>query len=87
MIQMACVFAEFERGIIRERIVAGLDRAKKIGTRSGNAIGRPKTAEGTEEKIRAQLAEGHGMLKTAKACGVGVSVVVRIKEAMAQQAV
>lgn len=85
MIQMACVFAEFERDIIRERIIAGVKRAKKTGTRSGKAIGRPKTDEKTEEKIRGKLARGQGMVKTAKECGVGVSVVVRVKQAMSAQ--
>jgi DNA invertase Pin-like site-specific DNA recombinase len=83
MVQMAVVFAEFERGIIRERIMAGLDRAKKIGTKSGKAIGRPATDAKTEAKIRQRLGSGQGILKTAKELGVGVSVVQRIKDAEA----
>jgi DNA invertase Pin-like site-specific DNA recombinase len=35
MFQMLGVFAEFERGIIRERVNAGLARAKAKGTRLG----------------------------------------------------
>jgi DNA invertase Pin-like site-specific DNA recombinase len=35
MFQMLGVFAEFERGIIRERINAGLARAKENGTKLG----------------------------------------------------
>ena len=38
---LAC-FCEYERAIIRDRTMAGLERAKKQGTRSGKAIGRPK---------------------------------------------
>ena len=35
MFQMLGVFAEFERAIIRERVLAGLARAKAEGTRLG----------------------------------------------------
>src|SRR5437763_2642988 len=35
MFQMLGVFAEFERGIIRERVNAGLARARANGTRLG----------------------------------------------------
>src|SRR5215831_21337595 len=34
--------AELERNVIRERVVSGLEYARKHGTKSGNAIGRPK---------------------------------------------
>jgi DNA invertase Pin-like site-specific DNA recombinase len=85
---MACVFAEFERGIIKERIIAGLKHVNEHGPRKGKkAIGRPKTDQRVEAAIKAKLEAGQGMLKTAKECGVGVSVVVRVKEAMAEQIV
>jgi DNA invertase Pin-like site-specific DNA recombinase len=83
MIQMAIVFSEFERGIIRERIMAGLERAKRVGTKSGKAIGRPKTAPKVEAAIRAKLQQGVGALRTARELGVGVSVVMRVKRAPA----
>lgn len=83
MIQMAIVFSEFERGIIRERIMAGLERAKRDGTKSGKAIGRPKTSPKVEAAILANLQQGAGVLKTAKSLGVGVSVVMRVKRAAA----
>jgi DNA invertase Pin-like site-specific DNA recombinase len=31
-----------ERNIIRERVVAGLEHARKHGTKSGIAVGRPR---------------------------------------------
>jgi DNA invertase Pin-like site-specific DNA recombinase len=37
MFQMMGVFAEFERALIRERVLAGLSRAREDGTR----LGRP----------------------------------------------
>jgi len=39
MFQIAGVFAEWERAIIRERILAGMARARLKGTRSGKPIG------------------------------------------------
>src|SRR5260370_32704411 len=41
MFQMLGVFAEFERGIIRERVNAGLARAKANGTKLGRRRGQP----------------------------------------------
>jgi len=78
MFQMCGVFAEFERGMIRERVNAGLARAKQTGTRSGKAIGRPKIGADVEDRIRTLRAEGKGMLKIAKEVGCGVSVVQRV---------
>jgi DNA invertase Pin-like site-specific DNA recombinase len=40
MFQMLGVFAEFERGIIRERVNAGLARARAKGTKLGRRSGR-----------------------------------------------
>ena len=81
MFQMMGVFAEFERGMIVERVKAGLVRAKKNGTKSGLAIGRPTVDSDVENQIRALRAEGLGMVKIAKQLGRGVSVVQRIVNA------
>jgi DNA invertase Pin-like site-specific DNA recombinase len=72
-------FAEFERGMIRERVNAGLDRARAKGVR----LGRPKVGKKIEAAIRARLATGEGMLKVARALGVGTGTVQRIKAEMA----
>jgi DNA invertase Pin-like site-specific DNA recombinase len=42
MMNMIASFAEFELEVIRERVLAGMDRAKQQGTKSGKAIGRPE---------------------------------------------
>jgi DNA invertase Pin-like site-specific DNA recombinase len=76
---MLGVFAEFERAIIQERIHAGIARARKHGTKSGRPIGRAPTAPSKVKAIRTELAKGTGIIKAAKLCGVGVSVVQRIK--------
>lgn len=76
LFQMMGVFAEFERAMIRERVHAGLNRARAQGKR----LGRPKIAPQTEDALRAALRAGSaGLHKIAKAHGVGVSVVQRIK--------
>ena len=43
MLHMAAVFAELERGMIRERVMAGLERAKAQGVNAGPAEGGPKS--------------------------------------------
>ena len=80
MFQMLGVFAEFERSLIRERVMAGLARARKQGTKSGNPFGRPKIDAATEAGIRKALAKGDwGMRKIAAELGVGVGTVQRVK--------
>jgi len=74
MFQMLGVFAEFERGIIRERINAGLARAKENGTKLGRRSVRPSV----EARIRELKAGGMGILKIGRTVGVGTSVVQRV---------
>jgi len=81
LFQMMGVFAEFEREMIRERVAAGLARAKANGTKSGNPIGRPAVSEQVENRIRELRADGTGMVKVAKLLGCGVSVVQRVDAA------
>lgn len=78
MFQMLGVFAEFERSMIKERVHAGLARAKA----QGKTLGRPQTNADTEAAIREMLKGGTGILKTARLHGVGTSVVQRIKAEM-----
>jgi DNA invertase Pin-like site-specific DNA recombinase len=75
LFQMLGVFAEFERSIIQERVKAGMERARKHGTKSGKPIGQPPLAQAKVEAIRAELARGTGVIKTARLCGTGVSAV------------
>jgi DNA invertase Pin-like site-specific DNA recombinase len=82
MFQMLGVFAEFEREMIRERVSAGIDRARKHGTKSGKPIGQPPLPRHKVEAIRAELGKGTGIIKTARLCGTGVSAVQRIKREM-----
>jgi DNA invertase Pin-like site-specific DNA recombinase len=78
---MMGVFAEFEREMIRERVTAGMARAKAKGIKSGNPIGRPSVGVATERRIRQLRADGFAILKIAKQAGCGVSVVQRVLSA------
>ena len=78
MFQMMGVFAEFERNVIRERVLAGMARAKAQGTKSGKAIGRPSLPEGIRQAIRgAYKAGGVGLRGVAKQYGVSTETVCR----------
>lgn len=74
MFQMLGVFAEFERGIIRERVNAGLARARAKGTK----LGRRPVESSVEVQIYELRANGDGILKIGRKLGVGTSVVQRI---------
>ncbi len=70
--QMLGVFAEFERSIIKERIAAGLDRARERGTKSGRPFGRPAIPAKTRDAILAARASGLSIRETARSAGVSV---------------
>jgi len=77
MFQMLGVFAEFERSMIRERVMAGLARAKAEGTR----LGRPATVADDAAKvrtIRAARAAGKSVRTIAREYGVGIGTVARL---------
>src|ERR1700733_306853 len=80
MMQMACVFGELEREMIRARVRAGLSRVREQGIKR---LGRPQVGRAMEEAIRRQLGAGHGILKVAKLAGCGSGTVQRVKREMA----
>jgi len=71
MFQMCGVFAEFERSMIRERVMAGLDRARSQGKR----LGRPPIPPITVDKIKRLRGEGLSLRKIAKQVGISPSKV------------
>ena len=78
MFQMCGVFAEFERGMIRERVKAGQARAKA----EGKHIGRPSNLnKGLVHSIKYMREQGVGIRKIAKDLKVGVSTVYKVMEA------
>jgi DNA invertase Pin-like site-specific DNA recombinase len=77
MFQMMGVFAEFERAMIRERVLAGLARARS----EGKHIGRKRLEEADPKKIvaiRSLRARGTGLRRISRELGVGVGTVIRI---------
>ena len=75
LFQMLGVFGEFERAMIRERVNAGLARARAKGVQ----LGRPRISGEMEAAIRAALAAGMGIRKVAARVGVGTSTVQRVR--------
>jgi DNA invertase Pin-like site-specific DNA recombinase len=77
MFQMMGVFAEFERSMIHERVMAGLARAKAEGTQ----LGRPAEVAGDKDKVRAMRAaraSGKSIRAIAAEFVVGVGSVQRL---------
>ena len=71
MFQMCGVFAEFERSLIRERVMAGLERARSQGKR----LGRPPVPPILIEKMKRMRQEGMTLTAIAKKVGVSVGKV------------
>ncbi len=66
LFHMLAAIAEFERDLIRDRVVAGVRRAQELGTRSGKPIGRPRRAVDMDEVGRRRAA-GQDWRKIARA--------------------
>jgi DNA invertase Pin-like site-specific DNA recombinase len=82
MFQMMGVFAEFERAMIRERVLAGLARAREEGIK----LGRRPIEQANAKKaaaIRSALAAKTGIRRIARDLGVGVGTVLRIRDGLA----
>lgn len=79
MFSMLSVFAEFERSILRERIMAGLRRSTK-------KAGRPSLEPEKVERIKRTLNSGLSINATARKLKVGIGTVHRIKVKMAEAA-
>lgn len=79
MFGMLSVFADFEREMIRSRIMAGLARSDK-------KAGRPSLPPFIVEKIKRTLATGTSINATAKKLKIGVATVHRIKHKMIAEA-
>jgi DNA invertase Pin-like site-specific DNA recombinase len=77
MFQMMGVFAEFERAMIRERVLAGLARAREQGTQ----LGRRRLEDTDAKEVAAIIsarASGAGIRRIAQDLGVGVGTVLRV---------
>ena len=78
MFQMVGCFAEYERSMIRARVLAGQKRAKA----QGKHIGRPTNLnEGLIHSIKYMKEQGIGIRKIAKDLSVGVGTVYKVLDA------
>lgn len=77
MFQMLGVFSEFERAIIRERVVAGLNRARS----QGRVGGRPRLESRLAEAVHAKRRDGCSIRVIAKDLKIGASSVQRLLKA------
>jgi putative DNA-invertase from lambdoid prophage Rac len=74
MAGLLAVFAEFERELIRERIKAGLEQAKKKGA----VLGRPPTAVSKAAEVRKLAAKKLSKSEIARRLNMGRTSVRRI---------
>lgn len=71
--------AEFERNIIRERVISGLARVKS----EGKKLGRPtKVNDNTKVAVKLLREKGTSIPKIAKQLGIGVGTTYRLIEAV-----
>jgi DNA invertase Pin-like site-specific DNA recombinase len=81
---MLSVFSEFERAMIRDRVMAGLHRARHV---EGKRLGRPPLSPIRMQRIRDALAEGHGVRETARLLKTSAAKVSEIRRMMSEGAV
>jgi len=96
MFGMLGIFAEFEREMIHARVLAGIERVRgeiqrngKFTSKAGKVrkrLGRPNADPKKVGIARQALANGTGVLKTAKLAGLGTGTVQRLKRDMAAPA-
>jgi DNA invertase Pin-like site-specific DNA recombinase len=72
---MLGVFGEFERAMIRDRVLAALERARS----SGKRLGRPRTTPFQVQRIRLALDEGRGVRETARLLKVSAAKVSEVR--------
>jgi DNA invertase Pin-like site-specific DNA recombinase len=94
LFQITGAFAEFERSMIRQRIHAGLKTVKAAIAAKGSftarssgivrkRLGRPGADPEKLEKAAKLLAQGVGILATARKVGLGTGTVQRLKQSAA----
>jgi DNA invertase Pin-like site-specific DNA recombinase len=71
MFGMLSVFADFEREIIRERVNAGLDRARA----EGKTLGRPKLSKEKHDQALRYKMDGLSIRQISKKVGISVGAV------------
>ena len=77
LLHILAAVAQFERELIKERVSAGMKAAKTYGTKTGNAIGRPRRIFNRDEVVRLR-GTGLSIEKIADQMNIGVGTVVRV---------
>ena len=77
LFHMLAAVAEFERDLIRDRVLAGLRRAKEQGTRSGRPVGRPRTQRFDVGEAQRLYTESGSIRAVARQLGVNPGAVWR----------
>ncbi len=84
MFTISAAFAELERSLIRERVVAGLEYARRHGTKSGKPIGRPRAVFDRSAAVR-RRAEGKSWGQIALILHTSVASVRRAWQTFVQE--
>jgi DNA invertase Pin-like site-specific DNA recombinase len=77
LLHLMAAFAQFEREMIRERVTAGMARAKKYGTRSGKPIGSPPVVF-RRDRLFELHAQGSSVRKIACELKISPSMVQKV---------
>lgn len=81
LFQMCGVFAEFERSIIRERVVAGLARAKAAGKKLGGRPGLSNASRKVRHKVLTLRKQKRSIRAIAAEVGIAANTVQAILKA------
>src|SRR5580704_6335391 len=84
LMHILAAVAQFERELIRERVSAGMRAAKTHGTKTGNAIGRPRLIFNRDEVTRLRET-GLSIEKIDRRMSIGVGTVVRALQTAASR--
>jgi putative DNA-invertase from lambdoid prophage Rac len=84
LMHIRAAVAQFERELIRERVSAGMRAAKTYGTKTGNAIGRPRRIFNRDEVVRLRET-GLSIERIAGQMHIGVGTVVRVLQMVGKE--
>lgn len=77
VINILSAFAQFEREVILERVTAGIQHARKHGTKSGKDFGRPRKVF-DRQRVKDLRAEGKSLRAIQSATGIPISSIRRV---------
>jgi len=84
LMHILAAVAQFERELIRERVSASMRPAKTHGTKTGNAIGRPRRIFNRDEVVRLRET-GLSIERIAGQMHIGVGTVVRVLQMVGKE--